>query len=742
MGIQITSMELVDFIQDSLTTLSEWAEVFSLEKDDIGKFRYKGSHRALEKLRSHLQDLSLQRVRHPGWWNGLVILMKPLVKEEKKMTRGDFFERHSGLLVVLQAQTVRVRIQREGLSEAAAQQLNRKLLIRRKEGLNYIERTLRNNQRYLPKVNRGAESAFDQIKNSGSFPISIPDDRGYFNAGFFSEEGGIPYHAQHRLVPEQHYLLGVNIGRHWGLGAVNTPIPTSVLKLIESEYPEAGLQLIIFAPKTDQEWQKGAVFNLGRRKNQPIKYFDIRFPKAGRYQICILLFMGNQLLMNRTVEVVVGQELQLEEGEQSQSSHISFAKVDDLTGKALKKYRQPDRALTIVAQQAQGSGNYYFHYFNGEGNEIKRCETRLNFGNLSQAMANVRDALAVTMKALAGLYRGSGSKASETILLNQLKALADYGREFYRLMFPDGDAQCPPPVFEAGKVIQVAKISAQLSLPWELLYEQPMTHHGSDEISLCSTFHEHGAHTRCPDFENENVVCPYGFWGLKYIIEQLPHTVDVKNVSELRAKKTVLESKRLFKLFASLYDLPGLADHLDNVQTISTYPEVELKTANSRSEVKELLKTKGSQTDLLYFLTHGRRESDRSNRRYLMVGKDEKIYGNDLDAWVPKDEYINSLLFLNACGSAEYSPEDTDNILDLFFRRGALGAIGTQCTVTFDIAFEFFTGFLSRFLDAQSMGEALFQTRSQLFEDHHDIRGLAYSLFADAEIRIDDSKHE
>src|SRR5690606_20136829 len=137
----------------------------------------------------------------------------------------------------------------------------------------------------------------------------------------------------------------------------------------------------------------------------------------------------------------------------------------------------------------------------------------------------LRSQLADTMYHYTGRIGGD-----EATLTKHLGLLADLGRTFCRQMLPglagsekNDQADQLTPHLQPESIIQVAPLSAQLSIPWELLYERPIHQYQEGRTRLCSNFREHGSNSAdCPHAHDPYVVCPHGFWGYRYIIEQLP----------------------------------------------------------------------------------------------------------------------------------------------------------------------------------------------------------------------------
>ena len=151
-------------------------------------------------------------------------------------------------------------------------------------------------------------------------------------------------------------------------------------------------------------------------------------------------------------------------------------------------------------------------------------------------------------------------------------------------------------------------------------------------------------------------------------------------------------------------------------------------------QLESTLLSSGEYADILYFYTHG--GHDALKRPYLEIGDGEQIQRNDLDAWDLNLTNHQPLVVLNACDTADYTPENFENLLQFFCDRGAAGVIGTQCEVKEMLANAFMVNFFRSFLQQDSVGEALFKSRYSLLKEDLDPRGLAYSLFASADVKL------
>jgi hypothetical protein len=99
------------------------------------------------------------------------------------------------------------------------------------------------------------------------------------------------------------------------------------------------------------------------------------------------------------------------------------------------------------------------------------------------------------------------------------------------------------------------------------------------------------------------------------------------------------------------------------------------------------------------------------------------------------------VVFLNMCESSDYYPGTTDNLVDVFLRRGARGVIGTEVPVLPAFGDSFARGFFEAFFTAGSAGEGkeigtvLWQLRRS-FLDQGNPLAFIYTYFGDATTRM------
>jgi len=322
-----------------------------------------------------------------------------------------------------------------------------------------------------------------------------------------------------------------------------------------------------------------------------------------------------------------------------------------------------------------------------------------------------------------------------------------------------------------SSIIQVTRAgSASYVFPWALVYEHPLNLSERKKWDICKIVDEEWAEdgtrkpsadltrTRCKYHDQawhaENIICPYGFWGLKHIIEE-PVSVDgSSNVNEVG--RTVHYDDKL-DLVVSITQDPGMVDrimaHLDNVAQIQDIRYVSAQPATGWEALRPNLKA----PEIVYFLCHGESDgTDPISSAYLSIGprdqdSDHRIYavgtlgswsnalidGPDADAWAQR----RPLIFINGCHTNGLQPGHIVSFASVFTDLGACGILGTEVRVPLSVATEVAERFFQKIAPPQRVpvGEALRQIRWELV-NKGNLLGLAYSLYglADLQVETDD----
>ena len=307
---------------------------------------------------------------------------------------------------------------------------------------------------------------------------------------------------------------------------------------------------------------------------------------------------------------------------------------------------------------------------------------------------------------------------------------------------------------EVATVIQIARTGpANYVFPWALVYEYPMP---GPDYKLCKVIEEWNeagirdkpAGMMCPHrhetWHKENVVCPYGFWGIKHIIEQPPAamhkkdsgwTFDVSDKVAIR-KDIGLGMGVTFDIDSNSYDL--------HVQRLITKMKAHLepqKPAYDRKSALEMLRA----PEIVYFLCHG--EADLDLTPYLNIGEHKnnleyKIYPNTLEEWgiagldLATWQDIRPLVFINGCHTANLQPGIVLNFVSAFADLGASGIIGTEVSMRADLAMSIAEAILIRVAGRMEVGQAVREMRWEML-NRGNVLGLAYTPYSLANLHIE-----
>jgi hypothetical protein len=310
-----------------------------------------------------------------------------------------------------------------------------------------------------------------------------------------------------------------------------------------------------------------------------------------------------------------------------------------------------------------------------------------------------------------------------------------------------------------GSVIQLARtgsVPLTYVFPWAVIYEYPLEGDPKD-FTICRVVDEEWDEidaTRkmppalvCPhaDEHGENVVCPYGFWGFKHIIEQpISYLTKAGDVFELKDKVdtiiTSLPTNLSLVLTDRLNDLTGRNRHLADLGKIGgVFP---LPPARDREAARKLLRA----PQLVYFLCHG--EKDNNGNTYLSIGDGtdpvrHRITPDLFDKWIMPPPYLDikawknshPLIFINGCHTADLIPELTLNFVSAFSHLRAGGVIGTEISVLAGYAYEAGQSLLMRLARGEQVGQAVRGMRWDMLNAGSFV-GLAYTPYCLAELHL------
>ena len=317
-------------------------------------------------------------------------------------------------------------------------------------------------------------------------------------------------------------------------------------------------------------------------------------------------------------------------------------------------------------------------------------------------------------------------------------------------------------VLRKSGVIQIARTGpANYVFPWALIYDYPLTNR--NELKACPVFDEWNEagfrdsdlETSCPyadmPWHKENIICPYGFWGLKHIIEQ--PTISLRNNNgiyylDASDKVTCSTYKKPNLSIAITFDIDQTAASL-HIKRLADNMKASLKPPNPAMDRRTTLKMLQS-PEFVYFLCHGDIDPDRTP--FISIGEHQdhleyKIYPGTLDQWsrLPKsqdgldlDAWQNTrpLVFINGCHTLQMQPGIVLNFLTAFSDLGASAIIGTEVSMRADMAMAVAETIFLRVANGMEIGQAVREMRWE-FVNRGNLLGLAYTPYSLANLHIE-----
>jgi len=342
-----------------------------------------------------------------------------------------------------------------------------------------------------------------------------------------------------------------------------------------------------------------------------------------------------------------------------------------------------------------------------------------------------------------------------------LRRLAREGTELYiRLFSPpstdDTVAYTLPALLrhearirERAPVLQIMdNQSDEHAMLWSAVYDLPV---GGD-ISLyqpCPSvwkFGPEGDHTGpippvCPyeDAHPDNVLCPYGFWGLSCLLEQ-PPTVG-------RDLETVVydgtASIAVLAAVGGTLDQDLTAVHVDRLRDGPPACRLDQPAIGTESDLVSALKPEAM--DVVYFYCHcgyDRRSQLAAVDRYLDLGG-YTVKPVDITRWARSIEWEfphwprrRPLIVLNGCHTAETTSGTLNGFVSAFTGwAGASGVLGTEVTIEQGLAGRAMEELLARLLNGDTAAAALHSVRWAMLQ-RGNVMGLAYTAHCLANLAL------
>ncbi|MFD3480488.1 hypothetical protein [Streptomyces sp. NPDC058695] len=294
--------------------------------------------------------------------------------------------------------------------------------------------------------------------------------------------------------------------------------------------------------------------------------------------------------------------------------------------------------------------------------------------------------------------------------------------------------------------IQIARVpSTTFVYPWAAVYDLPLDRTPNAPLTLCPVVQEWDGNFEmissypegCPEQEShqlKNTLCPFGFWGIRHVIENPPSTrTPSRKVSVIGDPQIVLVRND---------ELSGKLANEHAAALRQALPGFSLSTADSLQEACASLTERD--LELVEFYCHGKGDP---TSHWLEVGSGDQLHPEQLATWHLVDwapptgpekhwETTTPLIILNGCHTLELTPQSPVNFVDGFSTAHASGVIGTEITVIQSLAGEVTERILRHFAVGDiGMGEAVRRMRHDLLAKGN-LLGLAYTAYCSADLRL------
>jgi hypothetical protein len=362
-----------------------------------------------------------------------------------------------------------------------------------------------------------------------------------------------------------------------------------------------------------------------------------------------------------------------------------------------------------------------------------------------------------TQKQYQNLYNANNGK-SKTDFIADLRTMANFGYLLWVTLFggrPE-DRQSVRAHLTSSTirpaVIQISRIEhTEFMFPWAMIYDIPLESAANHDLCKCldSWGKASASLDHCPyeqDSGRVNVICPFGFWGFKHIIELPPSMQRRRSLPVTISRSDPAHPARVVMGISRELDSSVTTKHTKALRTFASF---DLLPTDSLAEFKKALSK--DQLEFVYFYCHGKRQDlpgSNASIPLLVVGEAKDfINPPDIVTWQDSDwskdhwKQTSPLVFINGCHTAELTPELLVDFVDTFIGAYASGVVGTEIMLLQNPASEAAEKILSR-LNARdrdgiygSVGQAVREMRLH-FLNKGSLLGLAYTPYCCADLKL------
>lgn len=463
-----------------------------------------------------------------------------------------------------------------------------------------------------------------------------------------------------------------------------------------------------------------------------IASFIIEPIKQGVGEITAFLSLNQKPFQKIVAQVAIGAAALADlPAEPVRASGLTLAAAAATMSSPLAYPAETDASLIIVRETT----GYTFILSLGSGYTVARLN--LAEKEIVDAIRRARSAfLEKIVKKLdpsrnAYAYQLKDTTIPEAIHQEALRDLRQIGDLLFRsLFFAPGSSDQGKEIGHllraatAERELRINVIAERFAFPWSLVYALP--------------------------FKPSDPVDPMGFWGYRHIIEYTPQ-FSARQPSAFAPEINAVDRLRVGFVFDQTIDAQFNAPIIaEQRQVLPGIDGVAVTEYDTRDKFLDLLSRSQGVPQIIYFYGHavsrspGEREAATGieyglGDSYLSInGEAITLDEMNLYAGLDLDRFDSApLVVLNACESAELSPELYNGLVPYLIGRGARGVIGTEVLMPAFFAAEFAPVLLRRFAAGNTrLGDLLRDMRREYLRDKRNVLPLIYALYSNAEMIV------
>ena len=474
-------------------------------------------------------------------------------------------------------------------------------------------------------------------------------------------------------------------------------------------------------------------------------FFPVKTAAGPRQRLRCNIYYKQTLIQSRLVSVkveaspVAGKRAAL-------ASRLDYTLSKSLNGDVLEGMGTNTMSMML---NDNGDGTHGFRFF---GQNNFKNESTLTEGALQNLIEMARGGL---RKAAWGdeeefkrgkTYRYDDDRLHEDRLRADLITLAIRGRRFYTGLIEklvggvENAWDLEEMMKEPGQLQIASKVDAGLVVPAAMFYDHPLDDGKETKVmTICDTFSsalrskQPLAETacfqgNCPNYNNNTVICPSGFWGFRHSLG-LPVSLK-KGEEEGDDAAVTITYTGTPHIAMSVSTDPAFRERPKHEQAlrnlnIATTDEY----ADNRDDAISLIK--GTKSQVVYFYCHGGLTND--GVPFISVGDKSGDWLTTTTLYENRVRWRSNrpLVFVNGCHTTAVTPKYALNFVQSFIQTSnAAGVVGTEITIFEPIAVAFAEECLKQFLQGgKTLGEAVRGARLNMLQNGNPL-GLVYIPYA------------